>query len=64
MNTRNTNRSHSFIAGVAALAITTVLMSALVESFDPVQLLRTEAASAPAPIAAVDARREASLRKA
>lgn len=58
-------RSRTVVSGLLAAAVTTVLVSSLVESFDPVQLLRLEEQTAPGQIAAVDARKEAQLiRKA
>jgi hypothetical protein len=38
----NQYRSHSIAAALAATFVTTVLVSSLVESFEPGQLLRTE----------------------
>ncbi len=40
MNTGLHSRSRSFVSGLAAAAVTTVLVSSLVESFEPAQLLR------------------------
>lgn len=56
MNTKGYTNSR-FVSGLAAAAITTVIVSALVESFDPVQLLRLDDGSATAPIATAEARR-------
>jgi hypothetical protein len=38
----NQYRSHSIAAALAATFVTTVLVSSLVESFEPAQLLRLE----------------------
>jgi hypothetical protein len=38
----NQYRSHSIAAALAATFVTTVLVSSLVESFEPAQLLRIE----------------------
>ena len=38
----NQYRSHSITAALAAAFVTTVLVSSLVESFEPAQLLRIE----------------------
>ncbi len=62
MNTTYTSRSRRFASGIAAIAITTVLVSALVESFDPVQLQRLQQDSGPTQIAAVESRKEADKR--
>ena len=53
MNTEFTPRGRTVVSGLLAAAITTVLVSSLVESFDPVQLLRIDAETAPAQIAEV-----------
>jgi hypothetical protein len=57
MNTYRSMSGRNFVSGLAAAAITTVLASALVESFDPVQLQRIEDQAASAPIATAEVRR-------
>jgi len=52
----NQYRSHSIAAALAATFVTTVLVSSLVESFDPAQLLRIESASARETVIALDRR--------
>jgi len=42
MNTGNTTRGRSVISGVLALAVTTLLTTSLVGSFDPAQLEQIE----------------------
>ncbi len=61
MNTNLHSRSRSFVAGLAALAITTAVVSSLVESFDPVQLQRIEQDSAIDRTAYLDTRKTAEL---
>ncbi len=43
----NQYRSHSIAAALAATFVTTVLVSSLVESFEPAQLLQIEGEAAP-----------------
>lgn len=51
--------SHNrFVSGLAAAAVTTVLVSSLVTSFEPEQLLRFNDETAAAQIATVQARKE------
>ncbi len=57
MNKGYTSRGRSVVAGIAAAAVTAVLLSSLVESFDPAQLQKLEEQSAPDQIAAFDVRR-------
>jgi hypothetical protein len=57
----NQYRSHSIAAAVAAALVTTMLVSSLVESFEPAQLLRIEGQSAGEPAIALE-RRPASDR--
>ncbi|HEU5467836.1 MAG TPA: hypothetical protein VFU77_00895 [Steroidobacteraceae bacterium] len=52
----NQYRSHSIAAAVAAALVTTVLVSSLVESFEPAQLLRIEGQSAGEPTIALERR--------
>lgn len=59
MNKGYSSRSRAIVSGIAALAVTTALVSSLVESFDPAQLLRIEEKSASEQIAATDVRRRA-----
>ena len=61
MKTEITPRGRTVVSGLLAAAITTVLVSSLVESFDPVQLLRIENETAPAQIA--ESRREDQLAR-
>jgi hypothetical protein len=58
MNTKLHSRNRSFASGLAAAAVTTALVSTLVGSFDPAQLLRINDETAGAQIATVDARRD------
>lgn len=58
MNTKLHTRNRSFAAGLAAAVVTTVLVSSLVGSFEPAQLLRLNDETAGAQIATVDARRD------
>lgn len=58
MNTKLHSRNRSFAAGLAAAAVTTVLVSSLVGAFEPAQLLRINDEAAGAQIATVDARRD------
>ncbi len=65
MKTGSYSNNRSFVSALAAAAITTVLVSALVESFEPAQLLRFNEDSATAQIAAADARKsDAHVREA
>lgn len=65
MNTGLHSRSRSFASGLAAAAVTTVLASSLVASFEPAQLLRFNDETAAAQVAATSARRDAdSVREA
>lgn len=57
MNTDLTPRARTFVSGLAAAAVTTVLVSSLVESFQPELLLRFDEGSAPQQVA-YDRRRE------
>lgn len=52
----NQYRSHSIAAALAATFVTTVLASALVESFEPAQLLRIEGEGAREAVIALDRR--------
>jgi hypothetical protein len=52
----NQYRSHSIAAALAATFVTTVLASALVESFEPAQLLRIEGEAAREAVIALDRR--------
>ena len=58
--------SHNrFASGLAAAAVTTVLVSSLVESFEPAQLLRFDEETAAAQIATVHVRKDiTSVREA
>jgi hypothetical protein len=47
----NQYRSHSIAAALAATFVTTVLVSSLVESFEPAQLLRIDGQASEAVIA-------------
>jgi len=58
MNTGLHSRNRSFASGLAAAAVTTVLVSSLVESFEPAQLLRFDEESGAAQVATVEARRD------
>jgi hypothetical protein len=49
-------RSHSIAAALAATFVTTVLVSSLVQSFEPARLLRIEGGSAPEAVIALDRR--------
>ena len=52
-------RSRSFVAAIAAVAVTAALASSLVESFDPAQLIQLEKKSTPAQVVAASARSKA-----
>jgi len=65
MNTGLHSRSRSFATGLAAAAVTTVLVSSLVESFEPAQLLRFDEETAATQIATVNVRKDiTSVREA
>jgi hypothetical protein len=65
MNTGLHSRSRSFATGLAAAAVTTVLVSSLVESFEPAQLLRFDEEAAATQIATVNVRKDiTSVREA
>jgi len=60
-------RSRSFLAAIAAVAVTAALASSLVESFDPAQLIQLEKKSTPAQVVAASFRSKAlpkAIRKA
>jgi hypothetical protein len=57
----NQYRSHSIAAALAATFVTTVLVSSLVDSFDPAQLLRIEEKAATENVIALE-RRPATAR--
>ncbi len=57
MNNGYSSRGRTIASGIAAVAVTTILLSTLVESFEPAQLQRLEEKSAPEQVAAVDKRR-------
>lgn len=52
----NQYRSHSFAAALAATFVTTVLVSSLVDSFEPAQLLRLDGKSARETVIALERR--------
>jgi hypothetical protein len=52
----NQYRSHSIAAALAATFVTTLLVSSLVQSFEPARLLRIEGESAPEAVIALDRR--------
>ena len=58
MNIDLTPRTRTFVSGLAAAAVTTVLVSSLVEAFDPAVLLQFDKGSAPQQIASVEKRKE------
>ena len=58
MNIDLTPRTRTFVSGLAAAAVTTVLVSSLVEAFDPAQLLRFDQGSAPQQIATLEKRKD------
>lgn len=64
MNNAYSTRSRTWVSALAAVAVTTALVSSLVESFDPEQLIRIEEKSALAQIAVLDNRGEATGRDA
>ncbi len=49
----NQYRSHSIAAALTATFVTTVLVSTLVQSFEPAQLLRIEGKAAPEAVIAL-----------
>jgi len=57
MNKGYSSRGRTIASGIAAAAVTAVLLSSLVESFNPAQLQQFEEKSAPDKIAAFDVRR-------
>jgi hypothetical protein len=59
MNKGYSSRGRTIASGIAAAAVTAVLLSSLVESFHPADLQKLEAKSAPDQVAAVDKRRRA-----
>ncbi|MGQ0429301.1 MAG: hypothetical protein ACT4UQ_05160 [Gammaproteobacteria bacterium] len=59
MKTQMTPRSRSFWSGLTALAITTVLVSSLVEALNPALILSNGAQADPEAIATVHDRRDA-----
>lgn len=52
----NQYRNHSIAAALAATFVTTVLVSSLVESFEPGRLLQIEGDTAPETVIALDRR--------
>lgn len=52
----NQYRSHSIAAALAATFVTTVLVSSLVQSFEPARLLRIEGEAAPETVIALERR--------
>lgn len=52
-------RSHSIAAALAATFVTTVLVSSLVQSFEPAQLLRIDGRETRDPIVALERRVQA-----
>ena len=52
----NQYRSHSIAAALAATFVTTVLVSSLVQSFEPAQLLRIDGQAAPETVIALERR--------
>ena len=59
MNKGYSSRGRTIASGIAAAAVTAVLLSSLVESFNPADLQKLEEKSAPEQVAAVDKRRRA-----
>lgn len=57
MNKGYSSRGRTIASGIAAAAVTALLLSSLVESFEPAQLQRLEEKSASEQIAATDVRR-------
>jgi hypothetical protein len=58
MKTELSPKARSIVSGVTAVAITTVLVSTLVEALNPALLLSDNEYAAPQTIAAASARRE------
>lgn len=58
MKTEMTPKGRSIVSGLAAAAITTVLVSTLVEALNPALLLSDNESVAPQTIAAASARRD------
>jgi hypothetical protein len=56
MNKGYSTRGRTIASGVAAAAVTAILLSTLVESFNPADLQKLEEKSAPEQVAAVDKR--------
>ena len=54
MNTEMSPRIRSFVSGLAAVAITSVLMTTLAESLNPALLQRSAESFAPESVAAVE----------
>ena len=52
----NPYRRHSIAAALAATFVTTVLVSSLVQSFEPAQLLRIDGQAAPETVIALERR--------
>jgi hypothetical protein len=61
MNTEMPPQIRSLVSGLAAIAATTLLMTSLVESFDPQLWLSSGTRSTPASAATVDIRSSAAL---
>jgi hypothetical protein len=59
MNNGYSSRGRTIASGIAAAAVTTILLSTLVESFEPAKLQQLEEKSAPEQVAAVDKRAQA-----
>ena len=57
MNKGYSTRGRTIASGLAAAAVTAVLLSSLVESFHPADLQKLEEKSAPEQVAALDKRR-------
>ena len=57
MNKGYSSRGRTIASGVAAAAVTAILLSSLVESFNPSDLQKLEEQSAPEQVAAIDKRR-------
>ncbi len=56
MNKGYSTRGRTIASGIAAAAVTAVLLSSLVESFNPADLQKLEEKSAPEQVAALDKR--------
>jgi len=61
MNTEMSPRIRSFVSGLAAIAMTTLLATTLVESMKPVLMLSSGAHSTPVNAAALDIRGDTTL---